>query len=86
MPNGTGGFELLVNEIDETITFTPIEALVPNRSNGGGTMLLAGVQYDIKVTDAAGGAEQRQPPACRKRHVALADRHGPDAGCRYRHG
>ena len=55
VPNGTGGFKLLVNEIDETITFTPIEALVPNRSNGGGTMLLAGVQYDIKVTDAAEG-------------------------------
>jgi hypothetical protein len=55
VPNGKGGFQLLINEIDETITFTPIEALVPNRSNGGGTMLLAGVQYDIKVTDAGDG-------------------------------
>jgi hypothetical protein len=55
VPNGTGSFQLLVNQINETITFTPIEALVPNRSNGGGTMLLAGVQYDIKVTDADEG-------------------------------
>jgi hypothetical protein len=55
VPNGNGGFQLLVNEIDETITFTAIEALVPNRSNGGGTMLLAGVSYDIKVTDATEG-------------------------------
>jgi hypothetical protein len=55
VPNGTGGFELLVNLIDETITFTPIEALVPNRSNGGGTMLLAGLSYEIKVTDAGDG-------------------------------
>lgn len=55
VPNGKGGFELLVNRIDETITFTAIEALVPNRSNGGGTMLLAGVSYDVKVTDATRG-------------------------------
>lgn len=56
VPKGANSFQLLIRPYFETITFTPLGALVPNRG-GIDTMLVAGVQYELRVSDA----ETNQP-------------------------
>lgn len=52
VPNGPKGFQLLIRPIVETITFTPIGALVPNRGGAGGLMQIPGLHYALTVSDA----------------------------------
>jgi hypothetical protein len=56
VPSGAKGFQLLIRPYFETITFTALGALVPNRG-GVDTMFLAGLRYDLRTTDA----ETNQP-------------------------
>lgn len=57
VPDGSAGFKLLVRPYIETITFTPLGAPIPDRGGEVGTLLLTGLQYDLRVTDA----ETNQP-------------------------
>ena len=51
VPSGDNGFKLLVRPYFETITFSTLGELVPNRG-GTETMFIAGVQYELRTTDA----------------------------------
>lgn len=57
VPSGAKGFQLLIRPYIETITFTPLGAPIPDRGGTVGTLLLTGLQYDLRVTDA----ETNQP-------------------------
>ena len=52
VPQGGKGFTLLVRPITETMTFTPVGALVPNRGGAVGTLLIPALHYDLRVADA----------------------------------
>jgi hypothetical protein len=52
VPAFPGDFTLLVRPIIETITFTPIGALVPDRGGEAGIMQIPGLHYELQVTDA----------------------------------
>lgn len=45
-------FLLIVNAIDEVLTFTPLGATIPNRGSKQGDIQLAGLQYVQQVTDS----------------------------------
>ena len=51
------GFQLLIRPYIETITFSSLGAKVPDRGGEVGTLMLTGVQYDLRITDA----ETNQP-------------------------
>jgi hypothetical protein len=52
VPESSKGFTLLVRPITETMTFTPVGALVPNRGGPAGTLLIPALHYDLRVADA----------------------------------
>lgn len=52
VPQGAKGFKLLIERTTETMTFTPVGALVPNRGGTVGTLLIPAVHYDLRVANA----------------------------------
>ena len=61
-PGNPDGFFLQLNLLQETIQFTPIGSPVPNRGSAQGDIMLFGVTYLHRVTDAAtGGALHIEP-------------------------
>jgi hypothetical protein len=54
--NGEPNFQLLVRPFIETVTFSPVGALVPNRG-GVATQLVPALSYDLRIFDA----ETNQP-------------------------
>jgi hypothetical protein len=52
VPDGAKGFKLLIQRITETMTFTPVGALVPDRGGAVGTLLIPAVHYDLRVANA----------------------------------
>jgi hypothetical protein len=52
VPDGAKGFKLLIQRITETMTFTPVGALVPNRGGAVGTLLIPALHYDLRVANA----------------------------------
>lgn len=51
LPNGQETFRLLIAPYAETITFTPVGALVPNRGGPAGDMFVPALQYTAVVSD-----------------------------------
>ncbi|NDY93818.1 heme-binding protein [Ideonella livida] len=55
VPRGASGFQALLNPIVETLAFTAIGALVPNRGGAAGLMQVPGLHYTLTVSDAEQG-------------------------------
>lgn len=56
VPKQGGDFTLIGQTYTETITFTPVHGLVPNRRNNGATAFIGALKYDLTIKDTSPGS------------------------------
>lgn len=56
VPKQGGDFTLIGQTYTETITFTPVHGLVPNRRNNGATAFIGALKYDLTIKDTTEGS------------------------------